>query len=142
MRSISGEPWITLGTQIDAAGKEWRIGMPMADFQTHASVIGATGSGKSTLLCDLALQFFGLGASLFVMEPHGDLVDDILAGCDNGPLGRAVVLDLNSLCPPAIPALTVGVSANLDAAKGTAMSVLRVADAANWGTAGQMREVL
>jgi hypothetical protein len=53
-----------------------------------------------------------------------------------------VVLDLNSLCPPAIPALTVGLSANLDAAKGTAMSVLRVADAANWDTAGQMREVL
>jgi hypothetical protein len=69
-------------------------------------------------------------------------VDDILAGCDNVRLGKVVVLDLTSLCPPAIPALTVGLNANLDAAKGTAMSVLRVADAANWDTAGQMREVL
>jgi len=140
--NAQGEPWLVLGKQIDASGKEWQIGMPMADFQTHASIAGATGSGKSTLLRNLVLQFFGLGATVCVIEPHGDLVDDALDGCDNARLGQAVVLDLNSLCPPAIPLLTVGMVKNVDTAKQTAMSVLRVADSANWDASGQMREVL
>ncbi len=137
-----GEPWIVLGKQLDAAGKEWQIGMPLADLQTHASIVGATGSGKSTLLRNLNLQIAGLDASIICIEPHGDLVDDILSGCDDDRLGRAVVLDLNNPCPPAIPLLTVGLSMNIDVAKQMAMSVLRVADSANWEASGQMREVL
>ena len=138
----NGEPWIVLGKQLDAAGKEWQIGMPLADLQTHASIVGATGSGKSTLLRNLNLQIAGLDASVICIEPHGDLVDDILSGCDDDRLGTAVVIDLNNLCPPAIPLLTVGLSMNTDVAKQMAMSVLRVADSANWETSGQMREVL
>lgn len=142
MTDNPGEPWIILGKQIDATGKEWQIGMPLADLQTHASIVGATGSGKSTLLRNLNLQIFDLEASIICIEPHGDLVDDILAGCDDSRLGRAVVLDLNNPCPPALPMLTVGLRQNVDVAKQMAMSVLRVADPNNWDAAGQMREVL
>ena len=142
MTNISSEPWIILGKQVDAAGKEWQIGMPLADLQTHASIVGATGSGKSTLLRNLNLQIFDLDSSIICIEPHGDLVDDILSGCDDARLSRAVVLDLNNPCPPAIPLLTVGMHQNLEVAKQMAMSVLRVADSANWEASGQMREVL
>jgi energy-coupling factor transporter ATP-binding protein EcfA2 len=142
MTGIAGEPWIVLGQQIDAAGKEWPVGMPLADLQTHASIIGATGSGKSTLLRNLNLQIFDLEAAILCIEPHGDLVDDILTGCDDARLGKAVVLDLNNPCPPALPMLTVGMRQNADVAKQMAMSVLRVADPNNWDAAGQMREVL
>jgi len=142
MSDNTAEPWIILGKQMDAAGREWQIGMPLADLQTHASIVGATGSGKSTLLRNLNLQIFDLDASIIVIEPHGDLVDDILSGCDDARLSRAVVLDLNNPCPPAIPMLTVGLRQNSDVAKQMAMSVLRVADSANWEASGQMREVL
>jgi len=142
MSDFPGEPWIILGNQIDSAGKEWKIGMPLADLQTHASIIGATGSGKSTLLRNLNLQIFDLGASIICIEPHGDLVDDILSGCDAKRLSQAVVLDLNNLYPPAIPMLTVGLRQNINVVMQMAMSVLRVADPTNWETAGQTREVL
>lgn len=142
MSDYPGEPWLILGQQTDAAGREHPIGMPLADFQTHVSIVGATGSGKSTLLRNLNLQIFDLDASIICIEPHGDLVDDIIAGCDASRLGRIALLDLNSPCPPAIPMLTVGLRQNADVAKQMAMSVLRVADSANWEASGQMREVL
>src|SRR5512136_827123 len=142
MTDYSGEPWIVLGTQLDAAGKEWKIGMPLADLQTHVSIVGATGSGKSTLLRNINLQTFDLDASIIVIEPHGDLVDDILDGCDDSRLGQAVVLDLNSPFPPAITLLTVGLRQNASVAKQMAMSVLGVRDPKNWVVSVQIREVL
>ena len=41
-------------------------------------VIGASGTGKSTLLLNLILQDLERGAGLAVLDPHGDLVDEIL----------------------------------------------------------------
>ena len=41
-------------------------------------VLGATGSGKSTLLLNLITQDIEHGEGLAVLDPHGDLIDDIL----------------------------------------------------------------
>lgn len=45
----------------------------------HTYVVGASGSGKSTLLLNLILQDLDAGAGLAVLDPHGDLIDDVLA---------------------------------------------------------------
>lgn len=49
-----------------------------ARFQ-HTWIIGASGSGKSNLLLNLILQDIEAGEGLAVLDPHGDLIDDILA---------------------------------------------------------------
>ena len=139
---MSAEPWIILGTQEDEEGREHRIGVPLADLKTHGFVIGTTGSGKSTLLRNLALQAFGLGASVAVIEPHGDLCLDLLSAVPEDALARVLYVDIAGVQPPSIPLLTLGLAGGLDAAVDAAMSVLRMAEPASWDQSLRMREVL
>lgn len=44
----------------------------------HTWIIGASGSGKSNLLLSLILQDIAAGEGIAVLDPHGDLIDDIL----------------------------------------------------------------
>jgi predicted DNA-binding transcriptional regulator AlpA len=44
----------------------------------HTYVIGASGTGKSTLLLDLIMQDIGHGEGVAVLDPHGDLIDEVL----------------------------------------------------------------
>jgi len=48
------------------------------DRQRHVYIIGKTGVGKSVLLQDMAIQDIRAGHGVCVMDPHGDLIDDIL----------------------------------------------------------------
>lgn len=45
----------------------------------HTWIVGASGSGKSHLLLQLILQDIAQGEGIAVLDPHGDLIDDILA---------------------------------------------------------------
>lgn len=135
-------PMILLGTQTDEAGNEAKIGVPLPDLTTHGFVVGTTGSGKSTFLRNLAVQTFGLGASTAVIEPHGDLCLDLLSAVPDAFLSRVVYLEVDSLQPPSIPLMTLGLGAGQDAALDAAMSVIRMADPASWDQATRMREVL
>jgi hypothetical protein len=62
------------------------FGITTADQRFHAYVIGKTGSGKTTLLRNLIIQRIAEGADVAVIDPHGDLSEDIL---DHIPPGRA-----------------------------------------------------
>ena len=98
------EPWIIIGDYIDTWGDATRVGLPMADLKVHTSVLGTTGSGKSTFLRHLACQFFSLGGTVIVIEPHGDLIlvaeEGILASLPSDQLHRAAVLDFAGPSPP------------------------------------------
>lgn len=120
-------PMILLGTQSDETGKIWKIGVPLSDLTTHGLVTGTTGSGKSTFLRNLALQVFGLGASVAVIEPHGDLCLDLLSAMPDAFLDRVVYMEVDSLQPPSIPLMVVGLAAGQDTAVDAAMSVIRMA---------------
>jgi hypothetical protein len=44
----------------------------------HLHVVGGSGTGKSTLLVNLILQDIAQGEGVGVLDPHGDLIDEIL----------------------------------------------------------------
>ena len=48
------------------------------DRRRHIYVIGQTGSGKSVLLSSLAIQDIQNGEGVGIIDPHGDLVEDVL----------------------------------------------------------------
>ncbi|MFA6474827.1 MAG: type IV secretion system DNA-binding domain-containing protein [Patescibacteria group bacterium] len=48
------------------------------DRQRHMYVIGQTGSGKSVMLSQLAIQDVENGEGVCIIDPHGDLVQDVL----------------------------------------------------------------
>ena len=48
------------------------------DARHHAYVIGKTGSGKTTLLRNLIIQHIARGHGVGLIDPHGDLAEDLL----------------------------------------------------------------
>jgi predicted DNA-binding transcriptional regulator AlpA len=65
-----------------------------ADQRTqHCYVIGASGTGKSTLLLNMILQDIEHGEGLAVLDPHGDLIDEILGRIPERRAEDVVLLD-------------------------------------------------
>jgi hypothetical protein len=52
--------------------------MDIDDRRRHMYIIGKTGTGKSEFLKDMIMQDIREGNGLAVIDPHGDLIDDIL----------------------------------------------------------------
>jgi len=48
------------------------------DRRRHIYIIGKTGVGKSVLLHDMAIQDIKAGHGVCVIDPHGDLIDEII----------------------------------------------------------------
>lgn len=67
-----------LGTSTHPASQGRPVLLPEVTSRSHLHVIGPTGTGKSTLLAGLALADAIAGRALVVIEPKGDLVDDIV----------------------------------------------------------------
>ncbi len=139
---MPADKMVIYGSQQDDNGRKWQIGVPLADLTTHTFIVGTTGSGKSTLLGNLAVQTFGLGASTAILEPHGDLCQDVLAALPDNDQARLVYLSLDSSQPPAIPLMTVGLAGGVDVGMNAVLSVIRMAEPASWDQSTRMREVL
>ncbi|MDA8357652.1 MAG: DUF87 domain-containing protein [Actinomycetota bacterium] len=87
-------------------GSRRPVGLGVADARQHLHVLGATGSGKSTLLTNLVLQDVAARRGAVVIDPKGDLVNDILDRLPEDAPGRVVVLDPDDdAAPPAMNVL-------------------------------------
>ena len=60
-------------------GRSQAVRLKYADRVTHVNLIGKSGVGKSTLLHHMVHQDIAAGKGVAVIDPHGDLIDDILA---------------------------------------------------------------
>jgi Type IV secretion-system coupling protein DNA-binding domain/TraM recognition site of TraD and TraG len=88
------------------AGGTRPAGVSVADARQHLHVLGATGSGKSTLLTNLVLQDVAARRGAVVLDPKGDLVNDLLDRLPAEAAGRVVVLDPDDdTAPPAMNVL-------------------------------------
>lgn len=54
------------------------FGISVADRRRHMYVIGKSGSGKSTLIRNLCAQDIAADRGLMLLDPHGDLADELL----------------------------------------------------------------
>lgn len=59
----------------------------------HTYVIGASGTGKSTFLLNLILQDIQNGEGIAVLDPHGDLIEEILARIPQERIADVVLFD-------------------------------------------------
>jgi hypothetical protein len=55
------------------------FGIRLADLRTHLYILGKTGTGKSTLIKGIVRQAIARKISVGVIDPHGALIEDILA---------------------------------------------------------------
>jgi hypothetical protein len=59
-------------------GVDTEVHMAREDRRRHTYILGRTGSGKSYLMANMAIQDLRDGEGLCVIDPHGDLIQDIL----------------------------------------------------------------
>ena len=76
--TMNNDHYITVGER-----QEWGepsvFGISAADLRQHLYVIGKTGSGKTTLLRNLILQHIASGHGVGLVDPHGDLAEELLS---------------------------------------------------------------
>jgi energy-coupling factor transporter ATP-binding protein EcfA2 len=68
---------IQLGTR-DGYGRQIPFGISLPDLRQHVYVIGKTGSGKTTLLRNMIIQHMARGHGVGLIDPHGDLAEELL----------------------------------------------------------------
>src|SRR4029077_14229930 len=69
--------------------------------ERHIYIVGKTGSGKSTFLFNLALGDIYAGEGVAVIDPHGDLCDDILDAIPRSRINDVCYLDAGEMEFPA-----------------------------------------
>jgi len=74
-------------------GEQNLVTLSNEDRLRHIHIIGATGTGKSTLLTHLIYQNMLQGQGCAVLDPHGDLVDDVLQTVPSHLKDKVVVID-------------------------------------------------
>jgi hypothetical protein len=67
-----------IGASIHVRTKDTVVRLPARSTTSHVHVIAPTGAGKSTMLARWILSDIEAGRSVFLLEPKGDLVSDIL----------------------------------------------------------------
>ncbi len=94
------------GTRLGALKQhpQRHVALSADDRFRHAYVVGQTGTGKSTLLLNMALDDIRAGDGVCVIDPHGDLVEGILARLPEDRVDDVVLID------PADPVAVVGVN--------------------------------
>jgi hypothetical protein len=78
------------------------VALSAADARYHVHMIGSTGSGKTTLLANMVLDDVHAGRGTVVIDPHGDLVLDILDRLPASAADRVVLFDPDQPNPPTI----------------------------------------
>lgn len=74
-------------------GAQERVTLSIDARLKHTHIIGATGTGKSTLIANLIIQDCKQGLGLVLFDPHGDLVDDVIAHIPEHRLRDIVLID-------------------------------------------------
>jgi RecA/RadA recombinase len=69
------------------------VHLPLRSYAAHCQVIGPTSSGKSTMLAHWAVAEAKAGRSLVVIEPKGDLINDVLSLLPEERQADVVIID-------------------------------------------------
>jgi type IV secretory pathway TraG/TraD family ATPase VirD4 len=76
---VSEDGRLTYFAKTNYHSNERVFGIRQADRRAHMYILGKTGTGKSTLLETLIRQDLKAGVGLALLDPHGDLVEKVLA---------------------------------------------------------------
>ncbi len=74
-------------------GTESLVRIKDGDRQRHMYIIGKSGTGKSKLIAHMARQDIANGKGVCVIDPHGDLVEDIVGAIPDNRVDDLVYFD-------------------------------------------------
>jgi len=98
--SHSVEKGITLFAETNFRNERVRFGIKQADRRAHMYIIGKTGTGKSTLLETLIRKDIYSGKGVALLDPHGDLVERVIAQIPEHRKGDLIYFNVPDLSRP------------------------------------------
>ncbi len=81
-------------------GEETPIKISREDRRRHIYAIGQTGTGKSTFFAEMIKRDIAGGEGVCVIDPHGDLVDDVLTCIPENRVEDVIVFDPSDTVRP------------------------------------------
>lgn len=81
-------------------GEDTVVRIKEGDRRRHVYIIGKSGSGKSALISNMARQDIEAGHGVCVVDPHGDLVDDVLANVPESRANDVIYFDPSDMEQP------------------------------------------
>ena len=81
-------------------GEERPVRIRKDDRRRHFYIVGQTGTGKTTLMSDMIKQDIVAGEGVGVIDPHGDLIEDILGNIPQERLKDVIVFDPGDIGRP------------------------------------------
>ncbi len=81
-------------------GERKKIYVAEEDRRRHVYVIGQTGTGKSTLLSNMIIEDIRKGKGVALIDPHGDLVESVLAAIPKERAEDVILFDPGDLERP------------------------------------------
>ncbi len=88
----AGDDTVFIGTA-EYRGVTKNINMRLEDRLRHLYILGGSGSGKSVFMLNLILQDIKAGNGICVIDPHGELIDDIVYRLPKNRLDDVVVFN-------------------------------------------------
>jgi hypothetical protein len=89
----NSDPWRTvLGTSF-VDGREVEIALSMDDLKKPTWILGRSGRGKSSLLFSIAVSLMQQGLGVGVVDPHGDLAEDLLNALPSSRVRDLIYMD-------------------------------------------------
>ena len=82
LEPLRPSPELSHGTPLgycDVAGHETPVCIPLEVRPKHVHIIGRSGTGKSTMIEHMIIDDVERGCGVVLLDPHGDLVDRVLA---------------------------------------------------------------
>ncbi len=121
-------------------GEDTPVGLTQVQRHEHTYIVGKTGMGKTTIIKQVAYQDIVSGKGVAVIDPHGDLVKELLSVIPNNRKKDVIYLDptdkqwpvgLNILAPGG---KFVDEEERVDWITGSVISVfMKITPKANWG---------
>ena len=81
-------------------GTETSIGLTASERERHMFIVGGTGSGKTTMLKYQIVQDIRNGKGLAIIDPHGDLAEELLEYIPEERKGELIYLNPDDLDHP------------------------------------------
>nr|CEL13568.1 similar to Type IV secretory pathway VirD4 components [Kibdelosporangium sp. MJ126-NF4]CTQ99254.1 similar to Type IV secretory pathway VirD4 components [Kibdelosporangium sp. MJ126-NF4] len=116
---------------ISDASQPRPVGLHVADGRHHVHIMGATGSGKSELMARMILSDAENDRGVVVVDPKGDLIDDVLARLPERFADRVTLLDSDSAAQQ--PVLNPLDGPDTDSTVDNLVSIFSRVYSANWG---------
>ena len=74
-------------------GFEQPVSLTEPDRRRHTYILGTTGSGKSSMLYNMICQDMAAGNGVILIDPHGDLFNQVRNSVPNNRLSDVIIID-------------------------------------------------